>query len=388
MKKALLSLSFLLISYISFAQLNCLRPITTNDYNQKKRVVAAIYNEAEKLQKGMQFAQTNCLSAAQVKDFAGMYRNDEDRLQFAQEAYNNTFDKDNFYEVYDTFTKFSQAFHLHDYVLARRSGITIPINPNNPNNPTNPPVVIQPTTTQIEINYPPNIDFPSIAGYNGRKNCSNVVNETSFNAYMQQIVATDTEFSRAGYIKKLTSQRAGGNCFSIAQAMKMTLQLSTETTRLDVLKSLYARFYDLDNTSQAVQVFSTRENQDEWLAFIQNPNANPTNPNGNPNNVPLTPCVVTTQEFDALTTLLNNEYSSSSRMLVAKNTIRNFKCFSIAQVRTLVKMFNTDAQKLEIAKYLYEYTELTQRKQYFSIANEFYTSFSRTDFSNFLAAKK
>ena len=170
MKKALLSLSFLLISYISFAQLNCLRPITTNDYNQKKRVVAAIYNEAEKLQRGIQFAQTNCLSAAQVKDFAGMYRNDEDRLQFAQEAYNNTFDKDNFYEVYDTFTKFSQAFHLHDYVLARRSGITIPINPNNPNNPTNPPVVIQPTTTQIEINYPPNIDFPSIAGYNGRKN--------------------------------------------------------------------------------------------------------------------------------------------------------------------------------------------------------------------------
>ncbi len=384
MKKVLLSFCFLLISYISFAQLNCLRPITTNDYNQKKRVVAAIYNEAEKLQKGIQFVQTNCLSVVQVKDFASMFRNDEDRLQFTQEAYNSTFDKDNFYEVYDAFTKFSDVFRLHDYVLARRSGITIPINPNNP---TNPPIVVPPTT-QIEINYPPNIYFPSIAGYNGKKNCSNVVSEANFDAYMQQIVFSDTEFSRAGYIKKLTSRRAGGNCFSIAQAMKMTLQLPTETTRLDVLKSLYPYLYDLDNISQAVQVFSTRENQDDWLAFIQNPTANPnnpTNPNGNPTTVS---CVVTSQEFDALTTVLNNEYSSASRMIVAKNTCRNFKCFSIAQVRVIIKMFNTESLKLDIAKYLYDYTDVVQRKQYFSISTEFYTSNARTDFSNFLAAKK
>ncbi len=388
MKKALLSLSFLLISYISFAQLNCLRPITTNDYNQKKRVVAAIYNEAEKIQKGIQFAQTNCLSVVQVKDFAGMFRNDEDRLQFAQEAYNNTFDKDNFYEVYDIFTKFSDAFRLYDYVLARRSGITIPVNPNNP---TTPPVVIQPTNPQIEINYPPNIYFPSIAGYNGRKNCSNAVSETNFNAFMQQIVSSDSEFSKTGYIRRLTSRRAGGNCFSIAQAMKMTLQLPTETTRLDVLKSLYPYLYDLDNISQAVQVLSTRENQDDWLAFIQNPTANPnnpTNPNGNPTNPVIVACTVSEQEFSALTTVLNNEYSSASRMIVAKNTCRNFKCFSIAQVRTLVKMFNTESLKLDIAKYLYDYADIVQRKQYFSISTEFYTSNARTDFSNFLAAKK
>lgn len=383
MKKSLLSLAFLLVSFISFAQLNCLRPITTTDYNQKKRVVAAINNEAERLQKGIQFAQTNCLSVVQVKDFAGMFRNDDDRLQFAQEAYNNTFDKDNFYEVYDAFSKFSDAFRLHDYVLARRGGLVMPTNPNNP---TNPPIVIQPTTTQI--NYPPNIDFPSIAGYNGKKNCTNVVNETNFNAYMQQIVSSDTEFARAGYIRKLTSRRAGGNCFSIAQAMKMTLQLSTESTRLDVLKNLYVSMYDLDNISQAVQVFSTRENQDEWLAFIQNPTANPNNPNTNPNNPTQVNCVVTSQEFTALTTLLDNEYASNSRMIVAKNTVRNFKCFSVEQVRTLVKMFSTEAQKLDIAKYLYDYTELVQRKQYFSIASEFYTSNARTDFSNFLAAKK
>ena len=384
MKKALLSLTFLLVSYISFAQLNCLRPITTNDYNQKKRVVAAISNEADKLQKGIQFVQNNCLSVVQVKDFATMFRNDDDRLQFTQEAYNNTFDKDNFYEVYDTFTKFSDAFRLHDYVLARRAGIITPTtNPNNPTNPTNPPVVIQPTT--IEINYPSNIDFPSIAGYSGRKNCTtNLVSEADFNAYMQQIVSSNTEFAKTNYIKRLPSRRAGGNCFTIAQAMKMTLQLPTETTRLEVLKHLYTNFYDLDNISQAVQVFSTRENQDEWLAFIQNPASTP-----NTNFTPTTTnCVVTSSEFDSLVDVLNKEYSFSNKMLIAKNTCRSFKCFSIEQVRTIMKMFYTEAQKLDIAKYLYDYTNTVQRKQYFTISNEFYSSNTRTDFSNFLAAKK
>lgn len=84
---------------------------------------------AQALQKAKALLLDYQLTSGQVRDLALLIPNEHHRLEFAMAAYDQVVDKQNFYDVYDAFTRFSMAFRLHDYVLSRPmpgGGVAIP----------------------------------------------------------------------------------------------------------------------------------------------------------------------------------------------------------------------------------------------------------------------
>lgn len=88
-----------------------------NDLQATVRSVESGANQAEQLRRAQAILGPNrWLSSAQVKLLARSIADEDARLEFAVAAYPRTVDPENFYEVYDAFTKFSKAFRLHDRI--------------------------------------------------------------------------------------------------------------------------------------------------------------------------------------------------------------------------------------------------------------------------------
>ena len=91
---------------------------TLNQFQIEKEV-QSFQNEdgdSARLEKGRLLVGRHFLSSQQVKTLAMQFRNDEARLDFATAAFPRTVDPENFYEVYDAFSRFSMVFRLHDRV--------------------------------------------------------------------------------------------------------------------------------------------------------------------------------------------------------------------------------------------------------------------------------
>jgi hypothetical protein len=107
-KVAILLLSIITISVNAQTNRNCVTPISNYLFSQKLSSVKSQRNEDQRLRVSKLVARDNCLSTEQVKQIAELFQNDYNRLAFVQDAYKNTTDKDNFYEVYNTFMYFQQ----------------------------------------------------------------------------------------------------------------------------------------------------------------------------------------------------------------------------------------------------------------------------------------
>jgi hypothetical protein len=366
MKKVLLALFVLAIAHLSFGQNRCNRPLSSIEYNQKKQQVVATGNEARRLQMALRISQESCLTTTQVKDIAMTLNDEYNRLEYTEKAYSTVFDPENYYEVYDVFTKFSMAIRLYDFVNGRNT--TTPTSPN-PSNPTNPN-----PTSPTNGNYP-NYNYPDFVNYTGQKNCGYPISEAIFEASMQR-VRSQNEIAKTNFLRQFVQN----NCLATSQVMKAVSLVGAETSRLEILRVSYDHIYDVNNFSAATQVFQQRANQDQLLAFI-----NQSGGIGNPNTGGT--CSVNDGEFNNILSTIRRENLTFNKFNITKNITKQYNCFSVEQVRTIVKEFNTESYKLDIAKYLYDYTNPAERRQYFMVGNEFMLSSTRNDLSNFLAQK-
>jgi len=375
MKKVLLSLSFFIAFGAIVAQNRCNRPLSSVEFNQRKQQVSALNNEARKLQTAIRVSQENCLTAAQVKDIALLLSDEFSRLDYTQRAYNNVFDPENYYEVYDVFSKFSMAIRLYDFVNGRNTSNPVVINPNpvNPSNPANPNPV---NPNNPNFNNYPNYQYPSSDNYMGVKNCSAPISEAIFEGIAQRVRTTTVMPNKLN----LARQAVQNNCLSVSQAMRL-VSLVPEGSRLELLRNAYPNIFDVENLPAASQVFDVRSNQDQWQAFLSQSGvgSSPANPVSNN-------CEVSASEHNTFLTTLRREISDFSRMNVMKN-IADGHCFTVEQVRSIVKLYGSDSSRLEAAKYLYDYTVPNEKRQYFAVANDLTFSSNRTELSNFLAQK-
>ncbi|MDW8296017.1 MAG: DUF4476 domain-containing protein [Raineya sp.] len=368
MKKFLLLSVFFLSFLMPKAQNRCSRPIANSLFQQRKQQISAMGNELRKLQEAVRFSQDNCLSSEQIRELMSLFREEYNRLALAENAYAYVFDPENYYEVYDGFTKFSSVVRLYDFINKGGTPINIyPNNPSNPNNPTNP-------------NYPdftgyPLYNYPDYQNYFGAKNCSAPISESVFQSIAARIRAVPNENTRTNVAR----QAVQTNCLAVSQLMRLVSLLSNENNRLEVMRLSYPNIYDVDNLLTASQVFQNRINYQQWEAFLQQ------NQQGNPvNTLPGTACVVSNNDYANIVQSIRRENISDNRMRVAKNITRNYNCFSVEQVRGIVKLFNFDEQRLEIAKYLYDYTALQERRQYFMVANELTFNSNREELTEFI----
>jgi hypothetical protein len=341
MKKNIAISIFLVFTISTYAQnnRNCLTPISTYVFKQKFSTINAQRSDAQKLRTAKLLAKSSCLSTAQVKQIAELFQDDYSRLAFVQEAYLSTTDKDDFYEVYNTFMYFSTVFRLHDYIASIKGNKEI--------------VVENPEDDEMTF---PEIQYPDFRRYFGKIGCKNIMKDEHFLLLAQKVFDEKNDYRKVSIANNSLYNR----CFLTAQAMKMASLLKKEEDRLSFLNKAYSKVYDPGNYKYAAQLFNDAKNKQQILSLAgvsteildEEP-----------------PCKISDNELQSIKNQINKESFNNTKVNLAKQIIKSKKCFTAAQVTQLVRLFRYSDSQMTIAKYAYDYT--TDKDNYYKVANAF-----------------
>ena len=139
---------------------------------------------------------------------------------------------------------------------------------------------------------------------------------------------------------------------------------------------LYNGFIDVPAGAE-VRAMLTKNNTIRINQVIPNFVPVPVDPNCNPY-APFNPTPVGYQsqhhlmlpaEFNALLNTIDNQSFESTKMVIAKQAIRDHEMMTTSQVIDLMNLLSFESSKLELAKYAYQYT--VDRHKYFQLFNHF-----------------
>lgn len=361
MKRLYFTILGLMISLsIAWAQ-NCTQPMANFQFQQQKNNISNQFNESQRLQIGKQLLERNCLMSSQVRELCELMGNDFNKLDFAKSAYPRTTDQANFYEVYNSFGQFSTVFMLHDFVLEQRGGN----NNGGGNNNVLP-------STSITF---PNLNYPNHMGYAGARRCDFALAENAFMPLAQDVRAQMDENGRVNRLDLIIANQ----CLTTSQIMRFATLLSDDNNRLSFLKKAHLRVFDLANYNQAAQVLQFNQNQNNFLTFIGNGTGGTgvvTNP----------VCTVTAADMADMKQRTQRESFDNSRLNMAKTIARVKKCYTSAQVKEIVGWFSFSDSKMDIAKFMYDFT--TDRENYYTVVDAFTFGSDRDKFMAFVQSKK
>ena len=341
------------------AQATCITPLSGQQFQQLRRNVLGVQASQQKFQNALNIVRGNCITTLQLIDLMGLFTNDAERLDIAVAGMNHVTNKQDFYDVFNAFSNFSTAFQLYDYVTGRSQV------------PQEELPVLVPQHSFPQLNY------PDIYAYNGPRNCKTSLAENDFLVYAREIHLINNEqqrFERAIMLAK-------NNCLSTAQSMKLSSLFSLETSRMQVLKTAYDRVYDEENFGFAEQVFSHGPNKaalTEFLAQKRNLAAQ--------QQVVAAPCIVSDAEFRQVKEPLARESSSITRVSIAKAQIPNYRCYTSSQMKEIVALFTSSIDKLDIAKFAYDF--ISDKQSYFyAVSPLFSSSLDREALSAYIVSK-
>lgn len=367
MKKITFLFTFLIVlNYISFGQNSCNSPMASYQFQNLKSQMQSQSAMSARLSVAMNAIQGNCFTATQVKELLLMFAQDQEKLTFAKAVYPKTLDKNNFYDVYDAFAYFSSVFRLHDHIQAKTGTVVTP--------PTGGGGVVVVTEPELKFAL---LLYPNPNGYAGKTNCSSFLANSDFMFLARQVhkaVGESAKFAKATQIVRT-------NCLSVAQIMKIASLLELENDRLSLLKIAYERTYDVEHYSEAHQLFQHYPNQQALNEFIKSKNITVVVVGGTVNN-----CQITASEMGQIKNSIKNESFSSGKKMLAKQILQSKKCFTAVQVSQIVNIFSFDADKLEIAKFAYDYT--TDPDNYHILNSSFSFSSSKEDLMKYVNSKR
>jgi hypothetical protein len=356
MKKSIVFILNLLFVLLLYGQNPCTAPLGNPVFQQKLNFISSQKTESAILLRAKQLVKSSCLSSEQIKTLAGLFQNDYNRLDFAMAAYANTFDQNNFYEVYDAFAYFSSVFRLHDYVL------------NFQKKPIPPPPPPQPEKPSY-----PNYNYPDCLAYSGIVHCKPPQNERDFDAFSIQITEDNSDSRKLNNIHYHTEN----HCLSVEQIMKLASLIKIESQRLDYVKKAYNHCYDIGNYPAAIQVFNSPVYKQQFNDFINELNKN--------NNSP-PPCEVNDQDFDQVMNSIKKQSFNNTRVTITKQILQSKKCFTALQIKQMVKAFDFESSRLEIAKYAYDYC--IDKENYFMVNDALEFSSSKGELANYIQSRQ
>lgn len=227
MRKLSIFLLLCISSSLLYAQVfkTCHGPIPIEKFRQKLEMISSTGNEIQKLNKAKDLASEFCLNSMQVKAVAETFLNDFTRLDFAEVAFINVTDPENFYDVYDAFAYFSNVFRLHDFVLSVVSTALPPVPP------------------------PP----PCIVTDNDFILTKQAIEKQSFNA------------TRLSIAKQVIQAK---QCFSSIQIKEIVMLFSFEESRLEIAKYAYDFCMDKRNYFQVNDALKHSSSVEELGKYI------------------------------------------------------------------------------------------------------------------------
>lgn len=347
MKKIIALILLTAVATLVFPQNDCNQPLSSQQFQQRYQQIKNRTTESSKLQLASQLVKSLCFSSEQIKEIALLFENDNTRLQFAKSAYNNTTDKENFYEVYDAFIYYSAVFRLHDFI----SG-----NPEESNNESI-------ANEEIQIKFP-NFNYPEFKNYRGQKNCDRYISDNQFNYIANQIHSTSDEQIKLSKANKLIQN----NCIPTAYLMRIGSLFASESNKYEFAKMGLKSVYDIDQYIEMKQIFSTprsRSNFADFLASEQSTTSGQTTGSGQ---VAVAECHITDNEYNQIISSLNNESFNSAKLQAAKYMIETKKCLSAIQLKGIIELFSYENSRLEIAMHGYDFTK--NKDDYYTIVSE------------------
>lgn len=357
----------LFFSIFSQAQ-NCTTPVSNPYFQQEFNKIKSFSNAQARFSQAKTFALSNCISTMQVKQIALLLASDYDKLEFCKVAYQHTTDKDNFYDIYDAFAYFSNVFRLHDYITEQKQF-------NNNNIPT-PPIYTSSNCVTIQQNtlVYPNLPYPEANAYLGITQCPLPVSDATLNGYVQHLLLSNMAVqAQYDYAQALINS----NCFSTAQIMKLATVFQMETMRHELIKKGITRVYDRGNYEYARFVLTNQSLIQDFINALSSQTQTPV--------IVQPTCTVNSNDFNQIIASIKKESFSSTKMTVAKQALQAKKCFSVSQIKEMIRQFSFEDNKLELAKFSWDYC--IDKENYYQVSDVFSFSSSTEELSRYIQSK-
>jgi hypothetical protein len=365
MKKLLYLTAFVIIAFNTIAQ-DCRTPVSSVVFQQKFNQLNTIRGDQRKLKFATEFVNHNCLLSYQVKQITEIFHDDYTRLSFAQVAYENTVDKDNFYDVYDAFSYFSVVMRLHDYILYYE-------NPQFGDNKG-------PHDGHYYYEFP-EYDYPEYGDYHDNTRCDNPVSDKVFYMLLRTVIGHKTDEMRV----VVAIQVAENNCLTVEQIMKIGSYIRDERARLRFLKDAYVYSYDSRNYRYSKQLLSNDTYRREFDGYLKSQNREHSQPVqvNRPVKDEIIRCTVSDAEMNDIIKSIENQSFNNTQLMTAKQVVKSKKCFTTAQIIRIVEIFSFESSKLEMAKYSYNYC--TDKDNYYKVNNTLTFSSSKENLNDYIS---
>jgi hypothetical protein len=106
--------------------------------------------------------------------------------------------------------------------------------------------------------------------------------------------------------------------------------------------------------------------------------------------VPIAPpvpvCEVTSQQFSMIRNTLAAQNSSSTRVSITKAQLPTFNCYTSAQIKEIVALFPSSSDKLEIAKFAYDYVS-DKSNYFFTVSGLLPSGSDREELSTYIVGR-
>lgn len=234
---------------------NCRTAMPENMFRQRHKAIMAARSENQRAELAKILALDECLNSAQIKAVADILKNDFHKLEFAKEAYRNTVDKENFYDVFDSFTHFSTAFILYDFIQELRA-------------------------TEYPIDYLPPSQYedqnnnggyhPHGGNYNqvpGQGPCR--ISQKELSNMLQMIRNESFDNTKLTLTKNILRSNP---CFRTEQVKEIIALFSFDDSKLEIAKYAYDYTYDQGNYYMIADSFSFSSSKEELMKFLQSKN--------------------------------------------------------------------------------------------------------------------
>jgi predicted negative regulator of RcsB-dependent stress response len=377
-------------------------------------------DELTRFNYAMNYFLTEHSTTIQLKDAFHYLYSDEKKYQLGVASYTNIIDKDHFFSIYDSFSKFSWALKLYHNTQEKQQ------------------------ITALENNYQLNIEQDNNAIYDlliqkGDLLVSNGQFDDALLIYGQAQEIRPSDQSLIGKINDITTIRQ-----ELAAILEAESKLNTEfdsfiqqgdillsSNRVDeainmyeqamVLKpgdeTAYQRIKEANHWKMEISNLVEEENQN-WVqydfliqkgdilvsskkfteaitSFQQASSIFPSEQMpyikieeakilklelANANTI----CTTSENEFIQIKTSIYDQTFSDDQMDMAKKYIQK-KCFTIEQMRKIIKIFSMDEDKLEMVKYMYDYSY--QQNRFYELRNLLTFSSTQKEFDEFLLDK-
>ena len=361
--RTILISSLMLTAFSSMAQIT-VNPVAPFEFQLRINHLRERGNDEQRYADFKGYIPGQYYSSRQVKELALLFNNDYSRYQMVADVYPAIYDKENFYVVYDAFTTFSAVMRLHDYVA------TVPVQV----------IRVETTPSPPPVQTKPEITFPLCSNYMGRKGCGMPIPDNDFYYYTGNIFNQRDDAQRIQASKDLISR----NCLSMAQLMKLALSLDLESNRLGFMKENFQYVYDLENYGYAGAVFSNEPYKNDWLGFAKAYLSPVIDTRPAPAPVPV--CEVGGEEFQQLKATIKKQNFSTTQMSMAQQIITSKKCFTCAQVRQMMDIFSFSENKMELARFAWDYT--IDKSNYYTLADGLTFSGDKEELLHFISLKK